>query len=155
MGYFCWSSLLNSTIHIAESKFRFTYTVGLGYYRYSDIPLVYSSSLSRTANSLTQGSSLYPTFVVYLTTIYGRLSFIDQPKLVKRIIQSFQRTSGTFSWFVLQSYDFFFILSSTLSTFFWIFFFYFSPLNPLQIYKLFFNWSNFSVKIIIINIPYF
>jgi hypothetical protein len=31
----------------------------------------------------------------------------------------FQRTSGTFSWFVLQSYDFFFILSSTLSTFFW------------------------------------
>lgn len=30
----------------------------------------------------------------------------------------FQRTSGTFSWFVLQSYDFFFILSSTLSTFF-------------------------------------
>ena len=77
MGYSYWSSLLNSTIHIAESKFHFTYTVGLGYYRVTDIPLVYSSSVVEAANLLTLADSLYPTFVVYLTTIYGRLSFID------------------------------------------------------------------------------
>ena len=96
MGYSCWSSLLNSTIHIAESKFHFTYTVGLGYYRYFDIPLVYSSSFSRTANLITLIGSLYPTFVVYLTTIYGRLSFIDWPKSIEGIIHSFKELQETF-----------------------------------------------------------
>ena len=44
------------------------------YWRSGDIPLVYSSSVTWTANSLTLVNPLYPTFVVYLTTIHGRLS---------------------------------------------------------------------------------
>jgi hypothetical protein len=81
MGYSFCSSELNLTIYFAKSDFHFTYTVGLGYYRTSDIPLVYSSSISltgfQTAISSTRGRPLYPTFVVYLRTIHGPLSFIS------------------------------------------------------------------------------
>jgi hypothetical protein len=44
--------------------------------------------------STTQVDSLYPTFVVYLTTIYGRLSFLR--------ISSPRR--DTFTWWIIQSF---------------------------------------------------
>ena len=53
-------------------------------------------SFKRTANLLTLIDSLYPTFVVYLTTIYGRLSFIDWPKSIEWIIQSFKEPQERF-----------------------------------------------------------
>ena len=120
MGHSFWSSLLNSTIHIAESKFHFTYTVGLGYYRYFDIPLVYSSSFSRTANLLTLIDSLYPTFVVYLTTIYGRLSFIDRPKSIEWIIQSFKEPQERFPDLFYKVTTFFLFCQVPCQLFFWV-----------------------------------
>jgi len=76
MGYSYCSSELNLTIHFAKSQFHFPYSVTLG-----TKGLVISHLCTRvpfeTATSSTRGKSLYPTFVVYLRTIHGPLSFIS------------------------------------------------------------------------------
>jgi hypothetical protein len=76
MGYSCWCSHLNLTIHFAKSPDHFPYSVTLG-----TKGLVISHLCTRvpfeTATSSTRGRSLYPTFVVYLRTIHGPLSFIS------------------------------------------------------------------------------
>ena len=74
MGYSCWCSHLNLTIHIAKSPDHFPYSVTLG-----TKGLVISHLCTRApfeaATSSTRGKSLYPTFVVYLRTIHGPISF--------------------------------------------------------------------------------
>ena len=74
MGYSCWCSHLNLTIHFAKSPDHFPYSVTLG-----TKGLVISHLCTRvpfeTATSSTRGKSLYPTFVVYLRTIHDPLSF--------------------------------------------------------------------------------
>ena len=74
MGYSCWCSHLNLTIHFAKSPDHFPYSVTLG-----TKGLVISHLCTRvsfeTATSSTRGKSLYPTFVVYLRTIHGPISF--------------------------------------------------------------------------------
>ena len=76
MGYSYCSSELNLRIHIPKSQFHFPYSVTLG-----TKGLVISHLCTRvpfeTATSSTRGRSLYPTFVVYLRTIHGPLSFIS------------------------------------------------------------------------------
>ena len=76
MGYSCWCSHLNLTIHFAKSPDHFPYSVTLG-----TKGLVISHLCTRvpfeTATSSTRGRPLYPTFVVYLRTIHGPLSFIS------------------------------------------------------------------------------
>ena len=99
MGYSCWCSHLNLTIHFAKSPDHFPYSVTLG-----TKGLVISHLCTRvpfeTATSSTRGRSLYPTFVVYLRTIHGPLSFISchHPKvtftewiilLFKELLRSF------------------------------------------------------------------
>ena len=59
MGYSYWCSHLNLTIHVAKSKFHFTYSVSPQLIRILDIPLVYLSSVAQTAEPfLTIGSTL-------------------------------------------------------------------------------------------------
>jgi hypothetical protein len=99
MGYSYWCSHLNLRIHIPKSQFHFPYSVTLG-----TKGLVISHLCTRvpfeTATSSTRGKSLYPTFVVYLRTIHGPLSFISchHPKvtftewiilLFKELLRSF------------------------------------------------------------------
>jgi len=76
MGYSYCSSELNLRIHIPKSQFHFPYSVTLG-----TKGLVISHLCTRvpfeTATSSTRGRPLYPTFVVYLRTIHGPLSFIS------------------------------------------------------------------------------
>ena len=80
MGYSYRSSELNLTIYFARSPYHFPYEVILGTYG-----IVISHLCTRvqfppkgefqTAVSSTRGRPLYPTFVVYLRTIHGPLSF--------------------------------------------------------------------------------
>jgi len=123
MGYSCWCSHLNLTIHLAKSPDHFPYSVTLG-----TKGLVISHLCTRApfeaATSSTQGKSLYPTFVVYLRTIHGPLSFTVISELTLRshhqlpdgIIYFFKERFGHFR-IVLQIYDIYFYLSSYLSTF--------------------------------------
>ena len=59
--------------------------------RKMDISLVYSSSFE-PQSYLKHLTSVYPTFVVYLTTIHRRLSFLLATEVISWIIQYFQRT---------------------------------------------------------------
>lgn len=80
LTWFLWVILIGVPTSNWQSTLPIQYSISLRshprYYRLTDIPLVYSSSVSRTAKPLTQKVSLYPPFEVYLTTIYGRLSFV-------------------------------------------------------------------------------
>lgn len=58
MGYSYWCSHLNLTIHIAKSKFHFTYSVSPRLIRTLDIPLVYSTSVARDAEPFNVDSTL-------------------------------------------------------------------------------------------------
>jgi len=81
-GYSFWSSDLNQTTRIAWSPHHVPYSVTLG-----TKGVVISHLCTRvrfppkgglqTAISSTRGRPLYPTFVVYLRTIHGPLSFIS------------------------------------------------------------------------------
>jgi len=76
-SYSYCSSELNSTTHIAESSFHFVYSVTLDYSgtMISRLPTrALRTEVQRTAVSVNLRRPLYPTFVVYLLTIGGRLS---------------------------------------------------------------------------------
>ncbi len=99
MGYSCWCSHLNLTIHLAKSPDHFPYSVTLG-----TKGLVISHLCTRApfeaATSSTRWRSLYPTFVVYLRTIHGPLSFtviITRGLLSLMDNLFFQRTSSVIS----------------------------------------------------------
>jgi len=79
LTWFLWVILIGVPTSNWQSTLPVQFSISLRsyprYYRLTDIPLVYSSSVTRTAKPLTLMISLYPPFEVYLTTIYGRLSF--------------------------------------------------------------------------------
>ena len=84
MSYFYCSSELNQPTHIGQSLNHILYSVTLDT-KGPMISHLYTRAPCEAANWFSQTNSLYTTFVVYLTTIYCRLSFINywvEPKLL-------------------------------------------------------------------------
>jgi hypothetical protein len=81
MGYSYWCSHLKLTIHIARSVFHFPTKLSsvLQAHWYPTCILEFGYPNRKTINTMI---SLYPPFEVYLTTIYGRLSFIQHRSVV-------------------------------------------------------------------------
>ena len=72
------SSELNRTIYLAQSSHHPPYSVTLGNKGETIFPVPTRAQISydtQTANWPNLANPLYPTFVVYLTTIGGRLEF--------------------------------------------------------------------------------
>ena len=144
-SYSYCSSELNPTTHIAESYFHFIYSVTLDYSgpMISRLPTrVNKTEVLKTAISFNLERPLYPTFVVYLSTIGGRLSFFslllkinprvslsniltDKFVMLKNVSETYSITTDDeiwipCFWFVLQTYDIVFRLSNNFVNFFWL-----------------------------------
>jgi len=147
MGYSYRCSHLNLTIHIAKSKFHFTYSVSPRLIRTLDIPLVYSSSCE-PQNHLTL-IPLYPTFVVYLTTIGGRCTLCRTNLLCVNVFNNNWNVvhfTGVFFTISLLSHNYY-ISQRTFSI--WVTEYLSSPVglkSIIQIYETFFTYPSLFSK---------
>ena len=115
-SYSYWCSHLNQTTHIAQSSNHFPYSVALSTKGYTVSRLCTQVQLPKPQVSYTS-DSLYPTFVVYLRTIHRPISLSVSLLTPERIILFSKNVFGHFR-IVLQSYDFYFVLSRTFFNFF-------------------------------------
>ena len=94
-SYSYWCSHLNQTTHIAQSSNHFPYSVALGTKGYTVSRLCTQVRLPKPQVCYTF-DSLYPTFVVYLTTIHRRISLSVSLLTPERIIQFSKNDFGRF-----------------------------------------------------------
>jgi hypothetical protein len=141
LTWFLWVILVLIPQSTGQSTLPSQFSISLRsyprYYRTTNIPLAYSSSVSQTTKSLTRMISFYATFVVYLKMISHLLSLIQHRSVIMDNLK-FLRTSWGFPHLFYKGKWFF----SEVKHFCNFFYFFFNLDNLLNLnFTTFFTYS--------------